>query len=175
MCKRFGLLAHKVHFYKLKFYNCVLGIYNCSLKLKRYFCIKRLIQVSSICIKCSISSPRGQGSMGLRVHGSTGPPAQVSKGLCVHDWTHLETCCLCVLPGQQVNCDSKLRDQCKGTTCNRSAACRTPKQPRDTAHILSLFCRYECLPGCLERPGKVIGTGFYDMVNTRAVVAVKKC
>uniref|UniRef100_H3CLG7 Cysteine-rich secretory protein LCCL domain containing 1b n=1 Tax=Tetraodon nigroviridis TaxID=99883 RepID=H3CLG7_TETNG len=45
---------------------------------------------------------------------------------------------------QQVNCDTKLRDQCKGTTCNR----------------------YECLPGCLERPGKVIGTGFYDMQSS---------
>ncbi|XP_029687471.1 cysteine-rich secretory protein LCCL domain-containing 1b isoform X2 [Takifugu rubripes] len=42
---------------------------------------------------------------------------------------------------QQVDCDTKLRDQCKGTTCNR----------------------YECLPGCMERPGKVIGTGVYDM------------
>lgn len=25
--------------------------------------------------------------------------------------------------------------------------------------------RYECLPGCLDRPGKVVGTGYYDMVN----------
>lgn len=26
------------------------------------------------------------------------------------------------------------------------------------------FHRYECLPGCLDRPGKVVGTGYYDMV-----------
>lgn len=25
--------------------------------------------------------------------------------------------------------------------------------------------RYECLPGCLDRSGKVVGTGYYDMVN----------
>lgn len=27
-----------------------------------------------------------------------------------------------------------------------------------------LSCRYECLPGCLETHGKVVGTGYYDMV-----------
>ncbi|CAI5642195.1 cysteine-rich secretory protein LCCL domain-containing 1-like [Oreochromis aureus] len=45
---------------------------------------------------------------------------------------------------QQVDCETKLRDQCKGTTCNR----------------------YECPPGCLERPGKVVGTGYYDMQSS---------
>lgn len=25
--------------------------------------------------------------------------------------------------------------------------------------------RYECPPGCLDSPGKVVGTGYYDMVN----------
>ncbi|XP_042353204.1 cysteine-rich secretory protein LCCL domain-containing 1b [Plectropomus leopardus] len=45
---------------------------------------------------------------------------------------------------QQVDCETKLRDQCKGTTCNR----------------------YECPPGCLVRPGKVVGTGYYDMQSS---------
>uniref|UniRef100_A0A673AXJ5 Cysteine-rich secretory protein LCCL domain containing 1b n=1 Tax=Sphaeramia orbicularis TaxID=375764 RepID=A0A673AXJ5_9TELE len=45
---------------------------------------------------------------------------------------------------QQVDCETKLRDQCKGTTCNR----------------------YECPPGCLDSPGKVVGTGHYDMQSS---------
>ncbi|XP_076150431.1 cysteine-rich secretory protein LCCL domain-containing 1b [Alosa pseudoharengus] len=45
---------------------------------------------------------------------------------------------------QQVQCGTKLRDQCKGTTCNR----------------------YECPPGCLYTSGKVIGTGYYDMQSS---------
>uniref|UniRef100_A0A7N6AA77 LCCL domain-containing protein n=1 Tax=Anabas testudineus TaxID=64144 RepID=A0A7N6AA77_ANATE len=45
---------------------------------------------------------------------------------------------------QQVDCKTKLRDQCKGTTCNR----------------------YECPPGCLDRPGKVVGTRYYDMQSS---------
>uniref|UniRef100_A0A667WPN3 Cysteine-rich secretory protein LCCL domain containing 1b n=1 Tax=Myripristis murdjan TaxID=586833 RepID=A0A667WPN3_9TELE len=45
---------------------------------------------------------------------------------------------------QQVECETKLRDQCKGTTCNR----------------------YECPPGCRDRPGKVVGTGYYDMQSS---------
>ncbi|XP_071370022.1 cysteine-rich secretory protein LCCL domain-containing 1b [Centroberyx affinis] len=45
---------------------------------------------------------------------------------------------------QQMECDTKLRDQCKGTTCNR----------------------YECPPGCLDRPGKVVGTAYYDMQSS---------
>ncbi|NP_956764.1 cysteine-rich secretory protein LCCL domain-containing 1b [Danio rerio] len=40
---------------------------------------------------------------------------------------------------QQVACDTRLRDQCKGTTCNR----------------------YECPPGCFYNYGKVIGSGHY--------------
>uniref|UniRef100_A0A8C6W0V3 Cysteine-rich secretory protein LCCL domain containing 1b n=1 Tax=Nothobranchius furzeri TaxID=105023 RepID=A0A8C6W0V3_NOTFU len=45
---------------------------------------------------------------------------------------------------QQVECETKLRDRCKGTTCNR----------------------YECPPGCLERPGRVVGTDYYDMQSS---------
>ncbi|TDH06111.1 hypothetical protein EPR50_G00130530 [Perca flavescens] len=45
---------------------------------------------------------------------------------------------------QQVDCETKLRDRCKGTTCNR----------------------YECPPGCLDTPGKVVGTGYYDMQSS---------
>lgn len=45
---------------------------------------------------------------------------------------------------QQVSCETKLRDQCKGTTCNR----------------------YECPPGCQHSHGKVAGTGYYDMQSS---------
>ncbi|KAK3534703.1 hypothetical protein QTP86_023782 [Hemibagrus guttatus] len=45
---------------------------------------------------------------------------------------------------QQVECDVKLRDRCKGTTCNR----------------------YECPPGCLYHHGKVMGTGYYDVQSS---------
>ncbi|XP_012683333.2 cysteine-rich secretory protein LCCL domain-containing 1b [Clupea harengus] len=51
---------------------------------------------------------------------------------------------------QQVSCDTKLRDQCKGTTCNR----------------------YECPPGCLYTSGKVIGTGHYDMKSSICRAAI---
>lgn len=42
---------------------------------------------------------------------------------------------------QLVTCDTKLRDQCKGTTCNR----------------------YECPAGCLDATEKVVGTVYYEM------------
>uniref|UniRef100_A0A8C6U8G6 Cysteine-rich secretory protein LCCL domain containing 1a n=1 Tax=Neogobius melanostomus TaxID=47308 RepID=A0A8C6U8G6_9GOBI len=42
---------------------------------------------------------------------------------------------------QLVTCDTKLTDQCKGTTCNR----------------------YECPAGCLDAIGKVVGTVYYEM------------
>uniref|UniRef100_A0A8C2ZLT5 Cysteine rich secretory protein LCCL domain containing 1 n=1 Tax=Cyclopterus lumpus TaxID=8103 RepID=A0A8C2ZLT5_CYCLU len=42
---------------------------------------------------------------------------------------------------QFVTCDTKLRDQCKGTPCNR----------------------YECPAGCLDATGKVVGTVYYEM------------
>ncbi|XP_028822723.1 cysteine-rich secretory protein LCCL domain-containing 1 [Denticeps clupeoides] len=45
---------------------------------------------------------------------------------------------------QQVTCDTKLRDQCKGTPCNR----------------------YECPAGCLDGRGKVVGTVFYEMQSS---------
>uniref|UniRef100_A0A672L3B5 Cysteine rich secretory protein LCCL domain containing 1 n=1 Tax=Sinocyclocheilus grahami TaxID=75366 RepID=A0A672L3B5_SINGR len=45
---------------------------------------------------------------------------------------------------QIVTCDIKLRDQCKGTTCNR----------------------YECPAGCLDNMAKVIGTVYYDMQSS---------
>uniref|UniRef100_A0A8C6Z3I4 Cysteine rich secretory protein LCCL domain containing 1 n=1 Tax=Nothoprocta perdicaria TaxID=30464 RepID=A0A8C6Z3I4_NOTPE len=44
---------------------------------------------------------------------------------------------------QIVSCEVRLRDQCKGTTCNR----------------------YECPAGCLESKAKVIGSVHYEMVN----------
>ncbi|XP_041737260.1 cysteine-rich secretory protein LCCL domain-containing 1-like [Coregonus clupeaformis] len=45
---------------------------------------------------------------------------------------------------QLVTCDTKLRDQCKGTTCNR----------------------YECPAGCLDSTGKVVGTVHYEMQSS---------
>uniref|UniRef100_A0A8C6M125 Cysteine-rich secretory protein LCCL domain containing 1a n=1 Tax=Nothobranchius furzeri TaxID=105023 RepID=A0A8C6M125_NOTFU len=47
-------------------------------------------------------------------------------------------------PTQLVTCDTKLRDQCKGTTCNR----------------------YECPAGCLDATGKVVGTVYYEMQSS---------
>uniref|UniRef100_A0A7N8XI40 Cysteine rich secretory protein LCCL domain containing 1 n=1 Tax=Mastacembelus armatus TaxID=205130 RepID=A0A7N8XI40_9TELE len=45
---------------------------------------------------------------------------------------------------QLVSCDTKLRDRCKGTPCNR----------------------YECPAGCLDVTGKVVGTVYYDMQSS---------
>ncbi|XP_057680477.1 cysteine-rich secretory protein LCCL domain-containing 1-like [Corythoichthys intestinalis] len=45
---------------------------------------------------------------------------------------------------QLMTCDTKLRDQCKGTTCNR----------------------YECPAGCLDATGKVVGTVYYEMQSS---------
>uniref|UniRef100_A0A674N9I6 Cysteine-rich secretory protein LCCL domain containing 1a n=1 Tax=Takifugu rubripes TaxID=31033 RepID=A0A674N9I6_TAKRU len=45
---------------------------------------------------------------------------------------------------QYVTCDTKLRDQCKGTPCNR----------------------YECPAGCLDATGKVVGTVYYEMQSS---------
>ncbi|XP_010903200.2 cysteine-rich secretory protein LCCL domain-containing 1 [Esox lucius] len=45
---------------------------------------------------------------------------------------------------QLVTCETKLRDQCKGTTCNR----------------------YECPAGCLRFSGKVVGTVHYEMQSS---------
>ncbi|XP_036377859.1 cysteine-rich secretory protein LCCL domain-containing 1 isoform X1 [Megalops cyprinoides] len=45
---------------------------------------------------------------------------------------------------QLVTCETKLRDQCKGTTCNR----------------------YECPAGCMNSSGKVIGTVYYEMQSS---------
>uniref|UniRef100_A0A672JIL5 Cysteine-rich secretory protein LCCL domain containing 1a n=1 Tax=Salarias fasciatus TaxID=181472 RepID=A0A672JIL5_SALFA len=47
-------------------------------------------------------------------------------------------------PTQLVTCDTKLRDQCKGTPCNR----------------------YECPAGCLDAAGKVVGTVYYEMQSS---------
>ncbi|KAJ8272645.1 hypothetical protein GJAV_G00091740 [Gymnothorax javanicus] len=51
---------------------------------------------------------------------------------------------------QQVTCEDKLRDKCKGTTCNR----------------------YECPAGCLQSRMKVIGSGYYDMQSSICGAAI---
>uniref|UniRef100_A0A8C4QTZ6 Cysteine-rich secretory protein LCCL domain containing 2 n=1 Tax=Eptatretus burgeri TaxID=7764 RepID=A0A8C4QTZ6_EPTBU len=51
---------------------------------------------------------------------------------------------------QLVNCETKLRDRCKGTTCNR----------------------YECPAGCLRNTAKVVGTATYDMHSSICLAAI---
>ncbi|GAA6099032.1 cysteine-rich secretory protein LCCL domain-containing 1 [Tachysurus ichikawai] len=58
-----------------------------------------------------------------------------------HTHTHSVTVVSTEQMSQLVTCDTKLRDQCKGTMCNR----------------------YECPAGCLGRSAKVIGTVYYEM------------
>ncbi|KAB5533144.1 hypothetical protein PHYPO_G00128420 [Pangasianodon hypophthalmus] len=58
-----------------------------------------------------------------------------------HSHTHSITVASTEQMSQLVTCETKLRDQCKGTTCNR----------------------YECPAGCLDSPAKVIGTVYYEM------------
>ncbi|NXA46471.1 CRLD1 protein, partial [Nothocercus julius] len=51
---------------------------------------------------------------------------------------------------QIVSCEVRLRDQCKGTTCNR----------------------YECPAGCLESKAKVIGSVHYEMQSSICKAAI---
>uniref|UniRef100_A0A8C4VNT6 Cysteine rich secretory protein LCCL domain containing 1 n=1 Tax=Gopherus evgoodei TaxID=1825980 RepID=A0A8C4VNT6_9SAUR len=51
---------------------------------------------------------------------------------------------------QIVSCEVRLRDQCKGTTCNR----------------------YECPAGCLDSKGKVIGSVHYEMQSSICRAAI---
>ncbi|XP_018423032.1 PREDICTED: cysteine-rich secretory protein LCCL domain-containing 1 [Nanorana parkeri] len=51
---------------------------------------------------------------------------------------------------QIVSCEVRLRDQCKGTTCNR----------------------YECSAGCLENTAKVIGSVHYEMQSSICRAAI---
>ncbi|MGH0173218.1 UNVERIFIED_CONTAM: hypothetical protein FKN15_073526 [Acipenser sinensis] len=51
---------------------------------------------------------------------------------------------------QQVSCETRLRDKCKGTTCNR----------------------YECPAGCLDSKAKVIGSVYFEMKSSVCRTAV---
>ncbi|XP_009580115.1 PREDICTED: cysteine-rich secretory protein LCCL domain-containing 1-like, partial [Fulmarus glacialis] len=51
---------------------------------------------------------------------------------------------------QIVSCEVRLRDQCKGTTCNR----------------------YECPAGCLDSKAKVIGSVHYEMQSSICKAAI---
>ncbi|XP_015686605.1 cysteine-rich secretory protein LCCL domain-containing 1-like, partial [Protobothrops mucrosquamatus] len=51
---------------------------------------------------------------------------------------------------QIVSCELRLRDQCKGTTCNR----------------------YECPSGCLDSSAKVVGSVYYDMQSSICRAAI---
>uniref|UniRef100_A0A4W4F6Z9 LCCL domain-containing protein n=1 Tax=Electrophorus electricus TaxID=8005 RepID=A0A4W4F6Z9_ELEEL len=66
----------------------------------------------------------------------------------------LRNCPIITLPwtftAQLVTCDTKLRDQCKGTPCNR----------------------YECPAGCVDSTAKVVGTVHYDMRSSVCGAAV---
>uniref|UniRef100_A0A665VL81 LCCL domain-containing protein n=1 Tax=Echeneis naucrates TaxID=173247 RepID=A0A665VL81_ECHNA len=59
---------------------------------------------------------------------------------CANPQKNLYVC----VSAQLVICDTKLRDQCKGTPCNR----------------------YECPAGCLDATGKVVGTVYYEMQSS---------
>uniref|UniRef100_A0A7N6BY56 LCCL domain-containing protein n=1 Tax=Anabas testudineus TaxID=64144 RepID=A0A7N6BY56_ANATE len=58
--------------------------------------------------------------------------------------TNIERTFCLLVSAQLVTCDTKLRDQCKGTPCNR----------------------YECPAGCLDATGKVVGTVYYEMQSS---------
>uniref|UniRef100_A0A8C9WA08 Cysteine rich secretory protein LCCL domain containing 1 n=1 Tax=Scleropages formosus TaxID=113540 RepID=A0A8C9WA08_SCLFO len=75
------------------------------------------------------------------------------KGMSPIQKKHLQHCSTTVLNTNPkdslktwllVTCDTKLRDKCKGTTCNR----------------------YECPAGCLYSTGKVIGSAYYEMQSS---------
>ncbi|XP_048372045.1 LOW QUALITY PROTEIN: cysteine-rich secretory protein LCCL domain-containing 2 [Sphaerodactylus townsendi] len=53
-------------------------------------------------------------------------------------------------PAQAIKCDTKMRDRCKGSTCNR----------------------YLCPAGCLNNKGKVFGTSFYESSSSICRAAI---
>lgn len=80
--------------------------------------------------------------------------------------------CSCV-SAQLVSCDRKLRDQCKGTPCNRyswdkiwNIETHNNGEGFQLLYVV-LIHRYECPAGCLDTAGKVIGTVYYEMVSTQ--------
>uniref|UniRef100_A0A8D3E924 LCCL domain-containing protein n=1 Tax=Scophthalmus maximus TaxID=52904 RepID=A0A8D3E924_SCOMX len=82
-----------------------------------------------------------KGGSGSDCHLSATPPRLLLTATLQYEFVKSSRL---LFVGQQVDCETKLRDQCKGTTCNR----------------------YECPPGCLHRSGKVAGTGYYDMQSS---------
>nr|XP_023701241.1 cysteine-rich secretory protein LCCL domain-containing 1-like [Paramormyrops kingsleyae]XP_023701242.1 cysteine-rich secretory protein LCCL domain-containing 1-like [Paramormyrops kingsleyae] len=79
--------------------------------------------------------PRVQQPAEMAPRPTSAPPQQSRDRNTVQDTQQMS---------QQVSCETKLRDQCKGTTCNR----------------------YECPAGCANREFKVIGSGYYDMQSS---------
>lgn len=82
-----------------------------------------------------------------------------------------------VLAAQNIKCETRLRDKCKGATCNRSGDFLTvyfafiyharPLQYQLTL-VYNSFCRFNCPANCLNKKGKVWGTLFYDVVSHEA-------
>lgn len=86
----------------------------------------------------------------------------------------------CHVPSaQNIKCETRLRDKCRGSTCSRSdyfqkdfvsfprLAC-TSLWYKVTLVFNSSFlclCRYNCPANCLNKKGKVWGTLHYDVVR----------
>ncbi|MBW03579.1 Cysteine-rich secretory protein LCCL domain-containing 2, partial [Eschrichtius robustus] len=51
---------------------------------------------------------------------------------------------------QVIGCDTKMKDKCKGSTCNR----------------------YQCPAGCLHNRAKIFGTLFYESVSSICRAAI---
>uniref|UniRef100_A0A8C9J3J6 Cysteine rich secretory protein LCCL domain containing 2 n=1 Tax=Panthera tigris altaica TaxID=74533 RepID=A0A8C9J3J6_PANTA len=58
--------------------------------------------------------------------------------------------CVCVCVSQVVSCDTKMKDKCKGSTCNR----------------------YQCPAGCLGSKAQVFGTLFYESSSSICRAAI---
>lgn len=86
--------------------------------------------------------------------------------LCAHA---LKDLCVPCLSAQYVTCDTKLRDQCKGTPCNRCGSDQASNHRLECTVMFNFFffiiVRYECPAGCLDTTGKVVGTVYYEMVR----------
>lgn len=81
---------------------------------------------------------------------------------------HVEIPLCSCLSAQYVTCDTKLRDQCKGTPCNRCGSDKANNTGRNVLWCLFFFIiiiRYECPAGCQDATGKVVGTVYYEMVR----------
>lgn len=72
---------------------------------------------------------------------------------------------------QNIKCETKMRDKCKGVTCNRSVRHLDANIFNNHNRINPLIkprvtsCRYNCPANCLYSNAKVWGTLYYDVVR----------